>query len=244
LEYGIFERHRSTIDPRKLWSRVMTSPILRSLALAALTVIGSAGAAAAMAHGGGGGGGGGGHGGGGSHGGGGFHSGGSFHGGGYRGGPGSHGGYYGGWRGGYGGWRGGYYGYGYGYGYGLGWLGYGLAFSTLPLYYDTYWWDGAPYYYADDNYYVWDGNSDAYETVPPPAGLQAQVAAAPPSPHADPKLELFAYPKNGQTAVQQARDVSECRKWATGQAGSDAAKHADYLRAEDACLSGRGYSVR
>ncbi|MGC1458449.1 MAG: hypothetical protein WA825_09255 [Steroidobacteraceae bacterium] len=200
-----------------------------------------------------GGGGGGFHGGGGGGfhgGGGGFHVGGAAHvfsgtrgvsgfrDGGYRGGPGFRGGYYGGGRSGYyGGWRGGYY------GAGLGWLGYGLTFATLPLYYDTYWWDGVPYYYDDDNYYLWDGNADSYVTVQPPAGLQAQVAAEP-SPEADPKFEVFAYPKNGQTAAQQARDVSECRQWATGQVGSDATKHVDYLRAEDACLTGRGYSVR
>jgi hypothetical protein len=202
----------------------MRSPILRWLALATLVVIGSAGAAGAMAQRGGGGGG--------FHGGGGGHVGGGFRGGGYRGGLGSgyRGGYYGGWRGGY-------------YGGGWGWLGYGLALATLPLYYDTYWWDGVPYYYADDNYYLWDGNADAYVTVQPPQGLQAQVAAAP-GPQSDPKAELFAYPKNGQTAAQQARDVGECRQWAIAQAGPDAAKHADYLRAEDACLTGRGYSVR
>lgn len=242
----------------------MTSPIRRWLALTALVLVGSAGAAAAMAqhgggggsHGGGGGGFHGGGGGGGFHGGGGgFHAGGGAHGfggsrgvggfrgggfrgGGFRGGLGSRGGYYGGGRGGYyGGWRGGYY------GAGLGWLGYGLAFATLPLYYDTYWWDGVPYYYDDDNYYLWDSNADSYVTVQPPVGLQAQVAAAP-GPQSDPKSEVFAYPKNGQTAEQQARDVSECRQWATGQVGSDAAKHVDYLRAEDACLTGRGYSVR
>jgi hypothetical protein len=218
----------------------MRSPILRWLALATLVVIGSAGAAGAMAqHGGGGGGGfhgggGGGFHGGGGGGGGGFRGAGGYRGGGYRGGPGYgyRGGYYGGWRGGY-----------YGYGLGLGWLGYGLALATLPLYYDTYWWDGVPYYYADDNYYLWDGNADAYVTVQPPQGLQAQVSAAP-GPQSDPKAELFAYPKNGQSAAQQTRDVSECRQWAIGQAGSDATKHAEYLRAEDACLTGRGYSVR
>ncbi|HTV79047.1 MAG TPA: hypothetical protein VMF03_12360 [Steroidobacteraceae bacterium] len=188
--------------------------------------------APAFAHGGGGGHGGGGFHGGGFHGGG-FHGGG-FHGGGYRGRPGRGGGYY---RGGRGGWGGGYY------GYGLGWLGYGLTLSALPLFYSTYWWDGVPYYYGDDNYYVWDTDADAYETVEPPAGLAAQVAASPPV-QPDTSLELYAYPRNGQSASQQAQDRAECKQWAIGQAGSDPAKHAQYLRAEEACLVGRGYSVR
>jgi len=49
------------------------------------------------------------------------------------------------WRLSHGWYGGGYYG-------AWGGLGYGLFFATLPWYYDTYWWDGAPYYYADDVY--------------------------------------------------------------------------------------------
>src|ERR1035438_6529469 len=62
-------------------------------------------------------------------------------------------GHYGGYRGGWGyGWRGGYWGP-----WGWGGLGLGLYFATLPLYYSTVWWDGVPYYYADDTYYRWNG---------------------------------------------------------------------------------------
>ena len=64
---------------------------------------------------------------------------------------------------------------------GAGWLGYGLFFSTLPLAYATYYWDGVPYYYADDNYYQWDSAANAYETVEPPAAVANQVAAAAPA---------------------------------------------------------------
>jgi hypothetical protein len=190
--------------------------------------------------------GGGGHGGGG---GGGFHGGGGYRGGGFHGGGGYRGGYWG--RGGYG-WRGGYGGWGWGG------LGYGLFFASLPWYYDTYWWDGVPYYYADDVYYQWNGNANAYETVQPPAGLANQVQVPVPR-------ELFIYPKAGQTNEQIARDREDCHRWAVGQsgfdprvedvgsvgttatkptpAGSTAAKRADYLRADRACLEGRNYSV-
>jgi hypothetical protein len=155
--------------------------------------------------------------------------------GGYRGGYGGRGGY--GWRGGYGGW-------------GWGGLGLGLYFATLPFYYSTYWADGVPYYYADDNYYQWDGNVGEYQTVNPPADVQRQAAMQSPN--------LIAYPKNGQTTEQQATDKSECRTWAVGQSGFDPSpavttqgttpgstnQRSNYMRAQAACLEGRGYSVK
>jgi hypothetical protein len=206
-----------------------------------------------------GGGGGGGHaGGGGAHFSGGGHAGGygggyrgGAYGGGYRGGYGGwHGGYgYGGWHGGYG-WRGGWGCCGWGWGWGG--LGLGLYFATLPLYYQTYWWGGVPYYYADNTYYTYDPNVKQYETVAPPDGLEQQVGAAGGAPAAGAGSgELIAYPKNGQTADQQSKDKYECHKWAAGQTGYDpttgaaapAAKRPDYMRAQAACLEGRGYSV-
>ncbi len=205
------------------------------------------------------GGGGGGHGGGG-HGGGGFHGGGAGRGGAYRGGWYGHGGHGHGW------YRGGFYG-----GWGWGW-GYGLLFADLPWYYDTYWWNGMPYYYADDTYYQWDRDADAYETVPPPAGLADQINAQGPPAH-----ELFVYPKAGQSNEQIARDREDCRRWAVGQTGFDPGisaeatgtatasspapaqsavpaqsaatnradnyRRADFYRAEGTCLRGRDYSV-
>jgi hypothetical protein len=180
--------------------------------------------------------------------------GGGFHGGGFGGGSRgavSHaaGGYRGGFAGrggyrGYGGYRGsiGYRGYG-GYGFYGGWaaLDYGLFFAALPLGYATYWWGGIPYYYANDNYYTWNEGASEYETVAPPTGL-AQSASSQNEP-----AELIAYPKSNQSPEQQARDLRECRSWAASQVAARAGatvNHSDYLRAEDACLSGRGYSVR
>jgi hypothetical protein len=157
------------------------------------------------------------------------------YGGGYRGGYGGyHGGY--GWRGGYGGW-------------GLGVLGVGVYFAALPLYYSTWWSDGVPYFYADDNYYQWDSAVGEYQTVTPPPEVERQATAQSP--------DLMAYPKTGQSDAQQATDKTECRAWATTQTGADpqapvvagtdngsAAKHSDYMRAQAACLAGRGYSVQ
>ena len=175
--------------------------------------------------------------------------GGGAHGGGFGGG---HGG--GGGRGGYG--HGGFRGRGFGYGGfgfydGFGFLDYGLFFDTLPFYYSTYWWGGVPYYYSNDNFYQWNGSAGQYETVPAPQSLADKVTVQ----GAD--LNLFAYPTNGQTAAQQAADRAECQKWATSQTGIDsppvgsattisvpASKRQDYLRAQAACLQGRGYSVK
>jgi hypothetical protein len=167
--------------------------------------------------------------------------------GGYRGGYG-YGGYrggygYGGWHGGYG-WRGGYGGWGWGWGG----LGLGLYFASLPLYYSTYWWDGVPYYYADNTYYIYDQNAKQYQTVAPPAGLAPQTGGAASLPTG---TDLIAYPKNGQSADQQSKDKFECHEWAAGQSGYDpttgaaapAGKRPDYMRAQAACLEGRGYSV-
>jgi hypothetical protein len=153
----------------------------------------------------------------------------------------------GGYRGGYnygyrGGYRGGYYG-------GWGALGLGLFVASLPLYYSTYYWNGVPYYYADDYYYRYDNSARRYERVTPPSGLRDQAASGPPA-----GSELFAYPKNGQSEEQQARDKNECKDWARTQVGSadssDAgsptpeARDAEYVRAQTACLEGRGYSVK
>ncbi|MGA2024024.1 MAG: hypothetical protein ABSH23_04610 [Steroidobacteraceae bacterium] len=168
-------------------------------------------------------------------------------------------GYRGGWRGGYG-----YYGpWGWG-----GWgFGYGLFLATLPFYYSTYWWNGVPYYYADSNYYLWNPASGGYESVQPPPEVASQAAMQEPA-----SIELFAYPKNGQTSEQQAKDKFECHRWARDQSGFDptqpggasaappesaagpaaagpaavapAGKRQDYLRAQTACLEARGYSVK
>ena len=180
-----------------------------------LIAIGTSNLAAAHERGGGGGGGGGGGHGGGGHGGGGFHGGGGLQGGGFY-----RGGWHGGWRGGGGG----------GGKKGADMATDGTAVASmadgdgagdtdstsqkLPWYYDTYWWNGVPYYVADDTYYQWDGDADAYETVPPPAGLADQINAQGPPAH-----QLFVYPKAGQTNEQMARDREDCHRWAVAQNG-------------------------
>ena len=194
--------------------------------------------------------------------GGGFHAGAAsgFHGGGRNGyGPHSGGGYHhgarGAWHGGHG-----YYGGGH-YGWGSWWggLGYGAFVPILPWYGQRLWWGGVPYYYADDTYYLWNDAMREYEVVGPPAGFD-QTSSATSSPAAADLatgFDLFAYPKGGQSAEQQALDRGECRRWAADQTGvgrpkvdssvtrdAEAANPPGYLRAEAACLEARNYSVK
>ena len=73
-----------------------------------------------------------------------------------------------------------------------------------------------PYYYAGDSYYVWDGTDGRYEAIQPPPQVSQQAANAAP-------MKLYAYPKNGQSAEQQAADTAECVRWAHQQVDSTSA---------------------
>lgn len=105
---------------------------------------------------------------------------------------------------------------------------------------------GASYYRYGNVYYVQD--PEGYRVVESP---EASATAAP---AAD---DLFVYPRDGQSAEQQATDRFECHEWASDQTGFDptlngggvgaqarSGKRSDYLRAMTACLEARGYSVR
>ncbi|HTW38631.1 MAG TPA: DUF6515 family protein [Steroidobacteraceae bacterium] len=141
---------------------------------------------------------------------------------------------------------------------------FGLFVPVLPPFYTTVWVAGAPYYYADDVYYLYRGPGVGYEVVAPPPGQEVADAGpggpppgGPPGPPPGPDHQLFIYPRNGQTPEQQSRDQYECHTWASGQTGFDptapnggvappqtASARADYNRAMAACLDGRGYTVR
>jgi hypothetical protein len=128
----------------------------------------------------------------------------------------------------------------------------GVFVPVLPAFYTTVWFGGVPYYYANESYYTWSADQNSYEVVDPPADVQQQATA-----QAPPSDDMFAYPQNGQPEEQQATDKYECHRWAVSQSGFDptqsgggvapdqsGARHADYDRAMQACLQGRGYSVR
>jgi len=127
----------------------------------------------------------------------------------------------------------------------------GLVASFLPPYYTTLWYGGMPYYYANNVYYSTQSGG-GYVVTDPPQGTPDRVEA--PAPAGE---DFFMYPRNGQSADQQAHDRYECHRWAVEQtrfdptlaqggvtAAQSEAKHADYLRAMSACLEARGYTVR
>ncbi len=153
------------------------------------------------------------------------------------------------WGGGY--WHGGYWPRAY-YGLGFSWF-----LPVLPLAYATYWYDGNPYYYANDVYYTWNPDYNGYTaTDPPPAadaydgGSGSAAAAAdgnapapgaPVQPVAQGSDQIFMYPKNGQNPAQQSADKEACQQWAASQAAAQ--NPSEYRRAMLACVEGRGYSA-
>ena len=132
----------------------------------------------------------------------------------------------------------------------------GVVVEVLPPYFTTVRFGALQYYYANDTYYLFTEQARGFQVVEPPAGIEAggplSAAAAPPA-----NDTVFVYPRNGQSPEQQATDRYECHRWAAGQTGFDpsregggvgpaavATKRADYGRADNACLEGRGYTVR
>ena len=65
----------------------------------------------------------------------------------------------------------------------------------------------------------------------------AVVSAAPTRP--DPII----YPRNGQSAAQTEADRQECNRWATTQP-SAVADASVFQRAVEACMDGRGYTMK
>lgn len=109
----------------------------------------------------------------------------------------------------------------------------GMVTPVLPPAYVPLWVANAPYYYANGIYY--SPVPEGFAVVSPPAGATAaQPLMLPPS--------FVIYPRQGQGAAQMDADRAACNAWAATQgANTD-----PYLlqRAFEACMDGRGYSVR
>ncbi|RZJ04828.1 MAG: hypothetical protein EOP39_20500 [Rubrivivax sp.] len=116
----------------------------------------------------------------------------------------------------------------------------GVVIPLLPPAYVTVTLGGAPYYYANGVYYR--AVPEGYAVVTPPADAQtAQVQPAPaPAP---PKAEPIIYPRNGQSPEQQENDRRDCNRWATTQPNAQADASV-FNRAVEACMDGRGYTLK
>jgi hypothetical protein len=128
---------------------------------------------------------------------------------------------------------------------------FGAFVPFLPWYYSTIWWDGLPYYYANDTYYTWNDQEDQYQVVEPPAGIEAAASDLAPA-----IGDLFVYPKNGQTDDQKLHDEADCHAAAVKEIGFDPTiaddnassasasdRRALYRKSLGTCLESRGYSV-
>jgi hypothetical protein len=80
--------------------------------------------------------------------------------------------------------------------------------------------------------------------VPPPAPLPPPVVVAAAPVYAAPSRPVpVIYPRNGQSAAQTEFDQRECNRWATSQPAA-MADSSVFNRAVDACMDGRGYTLR
>ena len=125
----------------------------------------------------------------------------------------------------------------------------GLVVTGLPGFATVLTIGAVTYYYANNVYYR-PLPAGRFEVVSPPVDAPAAVIAGATA------ARVFVYPRQGQSAEQQAGDEYECHRWATSQSGFDPTNAAtgitqpgtgqreDYQRAAAACLEGRGYTVR
>ncbi|HEY1090980.1 MAG TPA: DUF6515 family protein [Burkholderiaceae bacterium] len=114
----------------------------------------------------------------------------------------------------------------------------GAVIPLLPADYVRVDIGGAPYYYANGIYYR--SAAGGYVVADAPAG----VDATPPAPAAvAAKPEPIIYPRNGQNAQQIEADRRDCNRWATTQP-SAMAEASVFERAVEACMDGRGYTMR
>lgn len=125
---------------------------------------------------------------------------------------------------------------------------YGVVVTDLPPFRTTVTIAGITYLYLNGVYYR-ERTEAGYEVVATPVAALGTASGAP--------GRLYVYPAQAQTqtAEQQATDEYKCHSWAaqpsgfdpapaaTGQA-VDAARRADYVHAQTACLEGRSYTVR
>jgi hypothetical protein len=138
--------------------------------------------------------------------------------------------------------------------------GWAWYLPVLPIGYATFWWGGMPYYYWNSLYYTWSPAYSGYVVTDPPpaAGTEGSADAsgayeqAPQANYGggDSAVDVYVYPRNGQTPDQTQNDRYECHGWAVSQSGFDPTQQgqsgnpADYRRAMVACLDARGYSAR
>jgi hypothetical protein len=131
---------------------------------------------------------------------------------------------------------------------------YGSVYPALPIgAVSVGWHRGHRYWYRGGVWYRpwgprWVVAAPPLGVVLPGAVIAAEqppvvVQPAPPVAMAPPKPDPIIYPRNAQSPEQTELDRQECNRWATTQpqAVADASV---FQRAVEACMDGRGYSMR
>lgn len=90
-----------------------------------------------------------------------------------------------------------------------------------------------------------DRQPDVVYVPPAPLPPPAPVYVAPPPPVyvAPSRPAPVIYPRNGQSNAQLEADHRDCNRWATTQPAA-MADSSVFNRAVDACMDGRGYTLR
>ena len=140
----------------------------------------------------------------------------------------------------HGGWqaRGGH-GHGHGHGHwgsGSGWvwggLGLGIGLGIGSYYAPNY----GPGYGPSYGYPV-------YTPLQPPVIVYNELPVAPRAPALAARPDPVVYPRNGQSAEQTEADRQACNRWATTQQNA-MQDGSVFQRATEACMDGRGYTLR
>ncbi|MDM4768190.1 DUF6515 family protein [Pelomonas sp. SE-A7] len=114
----------------------------------------------------------------------------------------------------------------------------GLIVPVLPWAYVTLSIGGLPYFYANGVYYRHAVGGYEVVTAPPEADRAQPVQNVPPA-----RPDPIIYPRNGQSPQQQEADRQECNRWATTQPAA-MNEASVFNRAVEACMDGRGYTMK
>jgi hypothetical protein len=126
----------------------------------------------------------------------------------------------------------------------------GALIPVPPPGYKIIYIDSHPYYLSGGVYYIWDNVQRGYRVVQPPEVVYETKAELPET--LESSLNIFVYPREGQTKNEQANDRYECHLWAVGETDFDPTREQssseierdDYRRAITACLEARDYTVK
>lgn len=123
----------------------------------------------------------------------------------------------------------------------------GAVVAELPVGFISFNIGRTDYYYANDIYYRWQPEHEAFVVVEKPKGADAAIKD-------ETRNRLYVYPNSNQSEDLQAKDRYECHQWAVSESGVDPTaeeeeavtgqSYEDYKRAMSACLAGRDYTVK